>query len=391
MPERSDLDILGELGVEPIRKTVVTTTPREARIVAGFEDIQKFAEEHGRPPAHGADRDIFERLYAVRLDRLRAQPECMALLEDIDHQGLLSAGMAATPAELDDVALLAELGVEPEPEEAITTLRHVRSQADIKAAEEIAERKPCADFDAFAPLFEAAREDVANGIRKTRRFERKSEIEAGRFFIVDGLTAYVADAGDEFTNASGNRDSRLRVVFENGTESNLLARSLQKALTQDEAGRRITEPKAGPLFEPPAGSEGTQSGTIYVLRSDAADAFIVERREIVHKIGVTGGDVERRFANAEKEPAFLMAPVEVVATFRLYDIDRTRLENLLHRVFAAARLDVTIHDRLGNPIRPREWFLVPLEAIEMAVARIEDRSLHRWEYRPDEGRLVARE
>src|SRR3954453_20989249 len=49
---------------------------REERIIAGFEDIQRFVEKEGRPPQHGEERDIFERLYAVRLDRLRALGEC---------------------------------------------------------------------------------------------------------------------------------------------------------------------------------------------------------------------------------------------------------------------------------------------------------------------------
>ena len=63
---------------------------REERIIAGFEDIQRFIEKHGRVPQHGEDRDIFERLYAVRLDRLLALEECRSLLTPLDHQGLLS-------------------------------------------------------------------------------------------------------------------------------------------------------------------------------------------------------------------------------------------------------------------------------------------------------------
>ena len=238
MPERSDADILADLGVEPTRKAKAGTTPHEARITAGFEDIQKFVEEHGRPPQHGEGRDIFERLYAVRLDRLRAQPDCVALLADLDHQELLRApdeAGAEAPDDMDDEAILAALGVEP-TSGGITELKHVRSQADRRVAEEVATRHPCADFETFEPLFETVKADIAAGRRRTRRFERKAEIEAGRFFVVDGLTAYVAEAGEAFINESGNRDRRLRVVFDNGTESDLLSRSLQKALTQDPAG-----------------------------------------------------------------------------------------------------------------------------------------------------------
>jgi len=253
MSERSDLDILSDLGLEPIERKKVATSPREARIIAGFEDVQRFAEEQGSAPQHGADRDIFERIYAVRLDRLRSQEECRNLLKDIDTQALLSGAVedaenATRPADLDDEELLVALGVSDKVSSGLTDLRYVRTHAERRSAEDIASRQPSEDFDKFKPLFDAVKADIASGARQTLRFERKSEIEPGRFFIVDGLTAYVAHAGDPFTNESGNRDSRLRVIFDNGTESNLLARSLQKALTQDPAGRRITDPDAGPLF-----------------------------------------------------------------------------------------------------------------------------------------------
>lgn len=393
MPERSDLDILAELGVDPIEKKKTTTSPREARIVAGFEDIQKFFEGHGRAPAHGDDRDIFERLYAVRLDRLRAQKECRDLLTPLDHQGLLDA--AAGPGEdaaedMDDEALLAALGVGSGPEESLTDLRHVRPAAERRAAEEIAYRQTCSDFSTFESVFEALKADLEAGRRETRPFERKAEIEKGRFFIVDGLLAYVAEAGEPFRNESGNIDRRLRVIYGNATENNLLARSLQKALTQDPAGRRITEPEAGPLFETLPSPDGNETGTIYVLRSDSDHPDIAPNREVVHKIGVTGNDVAKRIAGAENQATFLLAPVEVVATFRLYDIDRTKLENLLHRFFARARLDISIPDRFGKPFQPREWFFLPLTAIRDAVDRIQDGTLHEFEYRPEEARLVRK-
>lgn len=395
MSERSDLDILSDLGLEPTQKKKVGTTPREARIIAGFEDIQKFVEEHGRAPQHGADRGIFERIYAVRLDRLRAQEEFRSLLASLDRQDLLSDtenGVDDTPrtSVLDDDELLAALGVKPEGSSGLTELKHVRTRAERRSAEDIASRQPAADFNEFEPLFDAVKADITSGARQTLKFERKSEIEPGRFFIVDGLMAYVAHAGDPFTNESGNRDSRLRVVFDNGTESNLLARSLQKALTQDPAGRRITEPDAGPLFNNAVEGAGSDTGTIYVLRSKSDHPVVAENRNVIHKIGVTGGQVEKRFANAEKEPTFLMAGVEVAATFTLIDINRVALENLLHRFFAPGRLDITIRDRFGTPVHPREWFIVPLDVIHEAVELLQNKTLHLHEYRADQGQIIPR-
>ncbi|EED33277.1 Sea11 [gamma proteobacterium NOR5-3] len=384
--------LLAELGVESDKKEVPARTPREERIIAGFEEIQRFVEEHGRAPQHGEDRDIFERLYAVRLDRIRSLAECRSLVEHMDHQSLLGATGEVSSAEengLDDDALLAELGVD-EAAPPITELKHVRSAVEKKAAEDIARREHCEDFDRFKPIFEQVQEELDAGVRQTRPFELKAEIEAGRFFIVGGQKAFVAEMGELTLTDQGRTDARLRVIFDNGTESNMLMRSLQRALNKDEAGRRITEPDAGPLFtdNPVDGDEA--SGTIYVLRSRSDLSIVDANRELVHKIGVTNLDVKKRIAGARLQPTFLMADVDVVATYELFNINRTKLENLLHRIFGPARLDIEIKDRFGNPIRPREWFLVPLFAINEAVEKIKERTIQDYVYDPQRAELVPR-
>jgi hypothetical protein len=362
------------------------------RIIAGFEEIQRFAEMHGRAPQHGEDRDIFERLYAVRLDRLRGIEECRSLLAPIDRQGLL-AGAATTPAvpveTMNDDELLAELeGVEGASD--ITELRHVRTAADKRAAEEIANREKCEDFDKFKPLFVQVKKDLDAGIRETRRFQTMAEIKEGEFFIVGGQIAYVAQVGKEFISQYDRRDSRLRVIYDNGTESDVLLRSLQRALHRDEAGRRITDPIAGPLITGESEDGDFASGMIYVLRSKSDDPAVAANRDVLHKIGVTGGDVERRVANARLDPTFLMADVEVVATYKLSNISRTKLENLIHRIFDPARLDIEIKDRFGNPVTPREWFLVPLFVVDDAVERIKDGTITEYVYDPKTATLVRR-
>ena len=395
MPSFTDEDdaLLGELGVEVETAGQSSRTPREERIIAGFEEIQRFVEQHGHPPRHGEDRDIFERLYAVRLDRLRELDECRSLLEPLDRQGLLKreqAALLSVPDNLDDDELLAQLGVDAAGPPEITELLHVRSAAEKKAAEEIANRQKCEDFDRFKPLFEQVQNELGTGLRRTRRFERKSEIAPGRFYILGGQKAYVAAADEPFTNEHGNIDARLRVIFDNGTESNLLMRSFQKALQQDPAGRRIIEHSAGPLFgdENEEGDEG--SGTVYVLRSKSDHPAVAAHRDILHKIGVTGADMARRLANARLDPTFLMADVEVVATYELYNVNRTRLENLIHRIFGAARLDIEIKDRFGQPVIPREWFLVPLFVINEAVEKIRDGTITGYGYDPKTASLTWR-
>tara|TARA_R110001599_G_scaffold78184_5_gene212700 strand:- start:5065 stop:6255 length:1191 start_codon:yes stop_codon:yes gene_type:complete len=368
-------------------------SPREERIIAGFEEIQRFVDEHGHPPRHGEDNDIFERMYAVRLDRLRTLEDCRSILEPLDHQGLLSTGESGTCASLDEISddeLLAELADLDEPGGSITELRHVRSSDERRAAEEVANRERCADFERFKPIFEKVQNELETGLRETRPFELKAEIETGRFFIVGGQKAYVAEKGEEFTNAQGRRDARLRVIFDNGTESNLLMRSLQRALNEDDAGRRITDPVAGPLFADHSVDGDEASGTIYVLRSKSDLPLVVENRELLHKIGVTNLSVEKRIAGARLQPTFLMADVEIVATYELFNINRAKLENLVHRVFAPARLDIEIKDRFGNPVMPREWFLVPLHVIDEAVEKIKDGTIAKYSYDPGTASFVAR-
>lgn len=383
--------LLEELGVETEAKKESSRTPREERIIAGFEEIQRFVEQHGRAPQHGEDRDIFERLYAVRLDRLCELEDCRALLEPLDHQGLLTreeATLASTPDDLDDDELLAQLGVEPAAPAGVTELRHVRSAADKRAAEEIANRQKCEDFERFKPLFEQVQNELGAGLRETRRFERKSEIAPGRFYILGGQKAYVAATEEPFTNEQGKIDARLRVIFDNGTESNLLMRSLQKALQQDPAGRRLIEPGAGPLFADQNEEGDEASGIVYVLRSKSDHPAVAAHRDVLHKVGVTGGDLVRRIANARLDPTFLMADVEIVATYELYNINRTRLENLIHRIFGAARLDIEVKDRFGHPVIPREWFLVPLFVIDDAIKRIRNGTITGYVYDPKTATLA---
>ncbi len=358
-------------------------TAKEERIIAGLEDIQRFVVTHGRVPQHGEDRDIFERLYAVRLDRLRALPECRELLEPLDHQGLLSGepGVLSTTEDPNIEDLAAELSGVAESND-ITVLRHVRASTEKRAAEEIADRTPCKDFETFRPLFERVQTDIQTGMRQSQPIEAgRRGIEAGDFFVLDGLTLYVADIGEPLKTTAREVDRRLRVIYSNGTESNLLLRSLQRAFYDDPAARRLVAPDTGQLtlggeFD----ADDVETGTIYVLRSLSAAPYVAQHRELIHKIGVTGGKVDSRIANAEHEATYLLAKVEVVATYKLAGIQRTRLENLLHRLFAPARLDITIHDRFGHPVQPEEWFLVPLFVIDEAVERIKDGSITRYVY-----------
>jgi len=393
MVELSDLELLAELGVDMTPEVQRALTPLQERIVAGFEDIQRFVAEHGRLPQHGDDRDIFERLYAVRLDQLRGQPEARDLLAPHDTGGILDgATPAAAPAALDDDALLAELGIASGSGSDITQLRHVSSRAEKRAAEEIANREPCKDFADFKGVFERVQADLKVGARQAKVLDQTevtlAEIQPGNFFIVGGQLAYIAGSTEDFVTQYERKDRRVRVIYDNGTEATVLSRSFQKALYRDETARRITEVSAGPLFGDTAEPDDLASGTIYVLRSKSAHPYVAQHRELIHKIGVTGQPVASRIANARNDPTFLLADVEIVAEYKLYNINRSKLEGLIHRVLAPARLDLSAGDRFGKTVQPREWFLVPLNSIDELVARISDGTVTEFHYDREQARFV---
>lgn len=377
-----------------------TFSNEERRIITGFEEILRFVEQHHRLPVDDEGADIFERLYAVRLAQLRKHQAADALLKPLDTAGILDPDKAWSTPEAP--AASTELPTTDELAAALATfdggeltkLQHVRSaeekQAEKRAADEIARREPCLDFEEFAPLFEQIRADLQNKTRKTIPYDDFAKIRQGDLFILRGQMAYVAHKGEEFVtnNEQGHIDARLRVIYDNKTESNLLMRSLQRALSQDETARRITKIDLGPLFGDELSEGDTVSGTIYVLRSNSQHHFVAKNRALIHKIGVTSqAKVASRIANAADQATYLLADVEVVAEYQLAGLHPNSFEKILHRVFAPAQLDITIPDRFGKPVQPREWFLVPLIAIQEVIERIQDGSITDYHYNPASARL----
>jgi len=385
---KDDLELLQNLGVDTTEEKTVERSPKEQRIIAGFEEIERFFEENGRVPQHGEQNDIFERIYAVRLDRLRESDEFCEVLKSFDSHGLLSM---ETPhqieEELDDNQLLASLGVDESKSDDIRNLKHVRSAEEIKAAEEIAQREVCEDFEKFEPIFDKVQEEIKSGERETVKYKDNAEINLGDMFIVEGQKALVAEMGELFITDYGAPDRKLRVIYDNATENDLRLRSLQRALNRDDASRRILEPSLGPLFEGVEEDGDVESGHIYVLRSKSDHPFIKKHRDLVHKIGITGGKVQSRIANAKNEATYLLADVEVVATYKLANINRQKLEKLLHKFFNSVRLDLKLKDRFGHNVESREWFFVPFSIIEVAIQKVMDGTLADYYYDAENARI----
>ena len=380
--------LLGELGVEVEVKKKATLTAKEERIIAGFEEIQRFVEEHGRKPQHGHENDIFERMYAIRLERLSNLEECRELLKDLDQQQILDdvEKEELIGDDMDDDELLSALGVEPK-EGSLQDLKHVRHSKEIQSADKVANRQVCNDFGIYKPLFEKVKSEIESKVRTIVNCTDKGEVDVGSFYILYGQMLYIADQEEAFIDQEGRNDRRLKIIFDNGTESNMLRRSLQKRLWDDSTSRRIVEPELGPLFTDAVNEDDQATGVIYVLRSQCQHPEIVKNREIIHKIGFTKGDVERRIADASNQPTYLLSDVEVVATYELYNLDAGKLENIIHKIFSNAKLDIELKDRFGKPYNPREWFLVPLPVVREAIEKIKDGTISNYLYNINSGQL----
>ena len=385
------LDLLAELGVDLTPEPTRELSRGEERVLAGFEDILRWVEREGRAPEHGEGRGVFEQMYAVRLDRIRGLTEYRELLLPYDAPGLLGAPSATLQAaDVPDDGLLAALGVAP-AESELTELRHVRSAEERRAAaEEIAQRTVCEDFDAFAAIFERAKLGLQTGAYATTKYKEDASIAPGDLFIVDGQTALVAGEGPEFKQEHGRLDRRLRVIYDNGTESEPLRRSLQRALNKDATSRRLRPNDDGPLFAAAAEDGDAVAGHLYVLASRSEQPWLRERRDLVHKIGVTTGSVEARVAGAAKDPTYLLADVEIVRSYQLIGVVPHKLEALVQRFFASTNLDLELRDRFDVAVHPREWFLLPLSAVDEAMARILDGTLGRYRFDVERMMVVER-
>jgi len=352
-----------------VKAAAKTSSTEQQRVLDTFAEINQFIDRYGRKPGDIDKPSVAERALRIKLNGLLGDPAAREFLLPHDRNGLFPAGPVKAPQTLDEI-FDDELLVTPQDD--IFDLVHVKPS--VAKPDEIAARQPCADFETFKPLFEQCVKDMAEGKRKAIPFANEQEIGAGEFFILNGVLVYVAEVGETHMR-SGKKNARLRVIFDNGTEGNNLLRSLARELYKDPNGRRVTTTDMGPLFDSEPQPDDTATGMIYVVKSLSADPEIRKLDGLLHKIGFTSGKMEVRVQNAKDDATFLMAAVHPVATYTLYNIDRVKLEHLLHNFFAGARLDIEITDRFGKKIKPREWFLVSPGVISEAISRLKDGSI----------------
>ncbi len=343
-----------------------------------FKELEDFIEANGREPDVEAV-NIYEAKLAARLSKLRSTPEALEDLAPFDTKGLLGASAPEKKTQvvtMDDIFcsdLLAD-------DDDIFNLTHVTSGTKKQtASQDMATRKKCLDFESYKPLFEQIQRDLDDGKLDTSGIKGVAEIQKGQAFILSGLIAYVTEVGEKYERRKGHHNARLRVIYSNGMESNLLLRSFGAALYKDKSARVIS----GSFLEPQNSrhyDELVKSGTVYVLRSLSSDSAISPHKEYLHKIGITTSDVKSRITNANKDATYLLADVEVVAEFTLYNFNLRATERLLHTFFGDAQADIVISDRFGQPVKPKEWFFLPLELIKQAIRLIQEGAIQEYRY-----------
>ena len=346
------------------------------RLVKAFQEVNAFVETHGREPSPDT-LDIAERKLGARLVGIRASAEKTAELQQYDTHDLLTITEAPTSLEqilTDDLDLLGDtsglfdvsgLPVRKKPDEGTRALR-------VKAE----------DFASFAELFADKHRGLGEGTWKLSPFTGESSIIDGRFFLINGLMCFVADVLEPDTEHGENKP-RLRVIFENGTQSSMYRESLANRLYET-GGQALTRTT---VTADEIGDADVESGYIYVLRSLSEHPEIRSLHDL-YKIGFSRGPVEKRIAGAAKSATYLMAPVEIVATYRAYNLRPSALEHLLHRLFAAVRLDASVVDMVGDSVSATEWFLVPLPVIDRAIELIISGEIVRYTYDPRLQELV---
>ena len=376
-------EVLADELFDDIKPAATAASTEEQRILQSFEEINRFIDHYKRKPGEADSPSVTERGLHIKLAGLLNGTEKHALLHKHDRHELLPA-TAVDPLSLDDI--LDDDDLLATASDDIFNLVHTKPA--VAKTDKVSDRHTCKDFASFKPLFDQCVAEISEDKRTAIKFSKEQEITAGEFFILNGIMVYVAEVGETHIR-NGKKNARLHLIFDNGLEGNNLRRSLATELYKDPNGRRIISTDAGPLFSENPLEDDTQTGMIYVVKSLSDDPQIRKLDGVLHKIGFTAGKIEDRIKKAKDDPTFLMAPVHPVATYTLFNIDKVKLEHLLHTFFAEARLEIEITDRFGKKVKPREWFLAPHDVIAEAINKLQDGSIVGYRYCVDKAALVS--
>ncbi|MBM1023136.1 GIY-YIG nuclease family protein [Lelliottia sp. V106_10] len=396
----SEADDLGLLVVEPLK----IYSPTGNLSVSRLEEINAFYVVHGHPPLTDSE-EFKETLLAQRLRALRDNKQYHEMLQPFDIHGLLEGGntgnilepsesLPVPPVVVDKSELVTSLedifaddddGLLSFSAPDIFTLKHVPTEKKTQP-DEIAKRQPCPDFHRFAPLFETVQNGLKTGAFSFVRFRHELKIYEGDFFILNGVMGYVDKVGERLEEY-GPWNARLHLVFENGTEMNMLFLSLTHGLVRDTEGRKIilngqhVRPDETPV----------PTGYVYVLATHSNQPALQCFKPDLYKIGFTEGTIEERIKHAEKDKTFLEAPVRIVMTTQCFNINTHKLEALIHGFLGKQRLNITLRGLDGQIYHPREWFHAPLATVLSVIKYILDGTISQYRMDNTTGKIVAKQ
>ena len=365
-----------ELGLLNVKAKPSASGSADERLLTSFKEITDFVRKHRKEPEANKNNiqemKLFSRLAGLREDQVKA-----ATLAEFDEYGLLS--QTTSIDSIDDIFSDDDLGLLKDEAESIFTLKHVKVK-EASSPDYIARRKPCENFEEFENLFKQCQEEIAMGRRRLSPFKQEKHIKTGRFFVLKGVLLYVAGEGERESGSGEKYNARLHCIFENGTESDMLLRSLAAELYKD--GRGVSD-VGDEVIDEMKGitDEDQESGFIYVLRSLSSKSEIQSIQNL-YKIGFSRIAVEERIKNASQEPTFLLAPVSIVSVYKCFNLNPQKLELLLHSFFGTACLDIDVFDSKGRRYIPREWFVAPLNIISLAIDLVLNEEIVHYRYNP---------
>jgi hypothetical protein len=338
------------------------------RLIESFNEINTFIDEHGHEPTNM--RDMNERKLVKRLEGIRSDPKKIVALKSYDKHDLLQ--IEEKPIEsLDDILqdnFLADILDADSSALGIFDLKHVKHSSERQATDFVSRRKVCKNFAKYEPLFKQCQAELKSGARKLIKFNEQNLVP-NTYFVVNGVLGYLETVYDLVKDKNSKFDGRIYCVFENGTESNMLFRSLGKMLYDN--GQLVSLSNTESITEFNQGfnviNDGDKStGYIYILKSKSTNPKVANIDNL-YKIGYSTIPVEERIKNAETEATYLMASVEIVSVYECYNLNPQKFEHIMHTFFAQACLNLDVFGEESKRYNPREWFILPLSVIEQAI------------------------
>lgn len=392
------------LGLLKEKLKVSAVISPDNRLKASFEEINKFIDDTKKKPTKS--RDINERRLFSRLENLRESPEKAVMLLELDKHNLLNGIERPEPLiieTIDDVLDNDPLGLlggardDAGKNIDIFDLTNLPSQSRT-LTDFVAKRKPCKNFAKYEEQFITVQSEIKENKRRLVDFKNtKDALVENNYYVLDGVLLYLEkkDITSKSQTIKGIRfreDGRTRCIFENGTESNMLSRSLAKAL--DLGGKTVTqtEEQINKEFHENLGEvkeEDKLVGYIYILKSLSKNIEIQSLQNL-YKVGFSTTTVEKRIANAKNETTYLMSPVKIIAEYEAYNMNTQKFEKLLHTFFNEVCLDLKITDNKGKAHQPREWFIAPLETINQAIKLIINNQIHHYLYNPQLKEIIKK-